>query len=62
MSLCKGTDRRVHVGYDLNRLSTDHVDLTDRGGGEILIRFQLAAGEIMVADFASTIPAADIFR
>ena len=46
----KGTDWRVHMGYDLATLSIDHVELTDHRGGETLTRFPLEPGDIMVGD------------
>ena len=46
----KGTDWRVHMGYDLATLSIDHVELTDHRGGETLTRFPLGPGDIMVGD------------
>ncbi len=45
-----GTDWRIHLGFDLNRLAIDHIDVTDFRGGESLSCFQLAAGEVAVAD------------
>lgn len=45
-----GTDWRIHLGFDLARLAIDHIELTDRFGGESLSRFQLAPGEVAVAD------------
>ncbi len=38
------------MGYDLATLSIDHVELTDRYGGETLTRFPLEAGDVVVGD------------
>lgn len=46
----KGTDWRVHMGFDLETLAIDYVELTDYKGGETLARFPLKAGDIMVGD------------
>jgi hypothetical protein len=45
-----GTDWRVHMGYDLAKLSIDHVELTDHRGGETLTRFPLEVGDVVVGD------------
>jgi hypothetical protein len=46
----KGTDWRVHMGYNLATLSIDHVELTDHNGGETLARFPLGPGDVTVGD------------
>lgn len=46
----KGTDWRVHMGFDLETLSIDHVELTDFKGGESLGRFPLKNGDVVVGD------------
>jgi hypothetical protein len=46
----KGTDWRVHLGYDLASRRIDHIELTDAGGGEKLSRFRVKRGEIVVGD------------
>lgn len=45
-----GTDWRIHLGFDLSRLSIDHVELTNEKGGESLKRFTLRPGEVAVGD------------
>ena len=45
-----GTDWRVHMRYDLAKLSINHVELTDHRGGETLTRFQFEAGDVVVGD------------
>lgn len=46
----KGTDWRIHLGYDLQALSIDHIELTDASGGETLVRFPLRAGDVVIGD------------
>lgn len=46
----KGTDWRIHLGFDLSTLAIDHVELTDSSGGESLTRFTLRQGEIAIGD------------
>ena len=46
----KGTDLRLHVGFDLGRQSLATVELTDAKGGESFKRHQFAPDEIAVAD------------
>ena len=46
----KGTDWRVHLGFDLSRLAIDQLELTDASGGESLARFSLCPGQVAVAD------------
>jgi len=46
----KGTDWRLHLGFDLHRFAIDHIELTDASGGETLTRFDFAPGELVVAD------------
>ena len=45
-----GTDWRVHVSFDVERLSLDEWEVTDAQGGESLLRHAVAEGEIIVAD------------
>jgi hypothetical protein len=45
-----GTDWRLHVGFDLTSFTIDHVDLTDRSGGESLTRFTFNEGDLVIAD------------
>lgn len=46
----KGTDWRVHMGYDLNSWAIDHIELTDVHGGKTLVRFPLQEGDLVVGD------------
>jgi IS4 transposase len=46
----RGTDWRLHVGFDLSTLSIDHIELTDQTGGESLTRFIFSPGELIVGD------------
>lgn len=46
----RGTDWRVHLGFDLVRLTINHIDLTDHTGGETLRRFTWSPGELVLAD------------
>ncbi|MEM1181519.1 MAG: IS4 family transposase [Acidobacteriota bacterium] len=46
----KGADWRVHLGFDLNSLSIDEVQVTDFRGGETFKRFSVKAQEILIAD------------
>jgi hypothetical protein len=46
----RGTDWRIHCGFDLARLCIDGVELTDEKTGENLGRVRLEAGDIVVAD------------
>lgn len=43
-------DWRIHVGFDLARLTIDHLELTQGSGAESLTRFQLAPNEVAIAD------------
>ena len=45
-----GTDWRVHLGFDLESLSINHIELTDYTGGETLKRFPIQRGEVVIAD------------
>lgn len=45
-----GTDFRLHLGFDLGRMAIDHVEVTDRRGGESLRRFKYAPGELVIGD------------
>lgn len=45
-----GTDWRVHLGYNLDALAIDSIDLTDVHGGESLLRFEAGPGEILIGD------------
>lgn len=48
----RGTDWRVHVGFDVGQSCLDEWEVTDAQGGETLLRHALARGEILVADRA----------
>lgn len=41
---------RIHLGFDLQRMTIDQVEITDSKGGESLQRFNLAEGDLAVAD------------
>ena len=45
-----GTDWRVHLSFNLERLAIGDIDLTDRSGGEKLSRFRFAPGDLVLAD------------
>lgn len=46
----KGTDWRIHLGFELQSLQMDAVELTDATGGETLTRVPVRPGEVWVAD------------
>lgn len=46
----KGADWRLHVSLDLGEMRMDGIEITDRGGGETLIRHPVQEGDITVAD------------
>jgi len=46
----KGTGWRLHVGFELGRLSIDHLDLTGPEGGETFCRFPTRGGDLVVGD------------
>jgi len=41
---------RIHLGFDLQRMTIDQVEITDCKAGESLQRFNLSAGDLAVAD------------
>jgi hypothetical protein len=45
-----GTDWRLHLGFDLNNMCMDTVEVTDKHGGENFTRFSPQAGELYIAD------------
>ena len=45
-----GTDWRVHLSFNLQRLEIDDIQLTDWSGGETLTRFRFAPGDLVLAD------------
>ena len=53
----QGTDWRLHLSFDLGRMSMDGVEITDAHGGESLLRFAPRADEIYVGDRAYATPA-----
>jgi len=48
----KATDHRVHLGIDLATHTIDSLELTSVKGGETLDRFEIRAGEVLLADAA----------
>lgn len=46
----KGTDWRLHLGFDLSQGRFDEVEITDSKGGETLIRHTVQAGDIVLVD------------
>jgi len=46
----RGTDWRLHVGFDLGSQCIDTVELTGPEGGESLSRFLLKEGEVVIGD------------
>lgn len=46
----KGTDWRVHLGLDLDRQQISTLELTGPREGETLLRHEIAAGQIVLAD------------
>jgi hypothetical protein len=46
----KGTDWRLHLGFDLGRMCMDWVEVTDKHGGESFKRFTCVPGEIYMGD------------
>ena len=46
----RGTDWRVHLGFDLRRMAIDHVEVTGPRGGETFRRFEVRPRELLIAD------------
>lgn len=46
----RGTDWRVHMGFDLANLYMNQVALTDASGGESLLRWDIQPGDLVLAD------------
>lgn len=46
----RGTNWRLHLGFDLGGSSLDWAEITDAGGGESLTRFAWGPGELCIAD------------
>jgi len=51
----KGTDWRLHLGFDLGAMCLDQIELTDGRGAERLDRFDIRAGEVWIGDRAYAI-------
>ncbi len=48
----RGTDWRVHIGFDVGQSCLDEWEVTDAHGGETLLRHAMPRGEILVGDRA----------
>jgi hypothetical protein len=46
----KGTDYRIHLGFDLRSLQIDRIEVTGADGGESYARLKLEPGELILAD------------
>jgi hypothetical protein len=46
----KGTDYRLHAGFNLRDLALDHLEVTDASGGESLQRFTFEEGDLVLMD------------
>lgn len=46
----RGTDLRLHLGFNLDRLMFDHMEITDHAAGESLRRFVFHPGDLVLAD------------
>ena len=46
----RGTNWRLHMGFDLSTLTIDHIELTDHTGGETLKRFGFVPGDLIIGD------------
>jgi hypothetical protein len=46
----KGTDWRLHVGFNLQYLCIDHVEITDATGGETFTRHTFTQGDLVLGD------------
>jgi len=46
----KGTDYRVHLGFDLSSLQVDQIEVTDAKGGESYSRLEMRKGDLILAD------------
>ena len=47
-----GTDWRVHIGFDVGASRLDEWEVTDKHGGETLVRHAVQHGEILLGDRA----------
>jgi hypothetical protein len=48
----KGTDWRIHLGFELATKSISEIELTDASGGETLRRFEFRKNDVVVGDAA----------
>lgn len=46
----RGTDSRVHLGFDLGSLSIDSIEVTGAEAGESYCRFKMQPGDLILAD------------
>lgn len=46
----KGTDFRLHLGFDLSAGRIDVIEITDASGGESLTRYPINPGDVVIAD------------
>jgi DDE family transposase len=46
----KGTDLRIHLGFDLGSLRIDRIEVTGAQGGESYSRLKMQPGELILAD------------
>lgn len=46
----KGTDHRVHLGFDLGTLAIDWIEVTGAEGGESYARLKMGPGDLILAD------------
>jgi hypothetical protein len=46
----KGTDYRIHLGFDLRSLQIDRIEVTGAAGGESYTRLQMKPGDLILAD------------
>lgn len=46
----KGTDYRIHLGFDLGSFQIDRIEVTGAKGGESYSRLQMKAGDLILAD------------
>jgi hypothetical protein len=46
----RGTDARIHLGFDLGSLSIDSIEVTGAEAGESYCRFKMQPGDLILAD------------
>ena len=46
----RGTDYRIHLGFDLGSLEIDRIDVTGAEGGESFARLAMGSGDLILAD------------